>query len=183
MHINFKYSHPYEQCLNEKAPAIPRGEILAKISAMDKFWKSRGLEIEKVCKEVTGLSFVRKEIICYLNSGKALSEPLTIKIGEAENMQDALVHELIYALLMDNEIGFTEGWKAMFERFKDETPATKTYTGIYAIHLLVAEKLFPERIENVRSYSKVADYVKSGEIVDRIGANEIVKLIFQSLAF
>ncbi len=182
MNIKFKYSHHYEQCLNEKAVAIPRAEILAKISAMDRFWKLRGPATEKAFNDVTGLSFVKKEIVCYLNSGRTFSDPLTLKIENEESMQNNLVHELICVLLMDNEIGFTAGWETVLERFKNETAATKTQIGIYAIHLLAATKLFPEWIKNINSYPKSPDYEKSREIVDKTGADEIVRIIFPKTA-
>jgi len=73
MKIKFKFLQVYEQRLNEKAIVIPWEEIKAKIALLEEFWKSKGESIEKAFKDITGLSFVENDIVCYLNSGKSLS--------------------------------------------------------------------------------------------------------------
>lgn len=178
MDIKFKYSHVYQTTLSPKAELIPIKKIEASTAFMDAFWKSFGPSIEEILKEITGLSFTEKEITCYLVSDQTFSDPLTLKIENIEDMQDNLVHELMHVFLSGNQIGKTDGWKALFERFDGEFNATKIHLTIHSLHLLITQKLFPDRIKDIKSYSVWPAYVKSWEIVEEEGAENIIKSVF-----
>lgn len=176
MNIKFKYQHIYEQRLNPKAAILSSEKIEEGVALMDVFWKERGASVEMAMKEVTGLNFKQSSIVCYLNSTMSFSDPLTLAIEDAADMYDNLVHELIHIILMDNEEALL-GWQAMFERYKTEPRITKTHIGIHAIHELVALKIFPHRMERIKSYSKNPEYVRSWEIVNKDGAENIIAFI------
>lgn len=178
MNIEIKYSHIYEQELNPEASALSHAKIDEAENALVEFWKKNGSSIKKTLEHVTGLSFHKAVIPVYLNSSKIFSDPLTLKIEDTRDMQDNLVHELIHVLLIQNKTGELPGWKTLMERYKEKEPAVKVHIVVHAIHILVAQTLFPDRIERIKSYSTFPTYRKSWEIVDELGASNVVKEIF-----
>jgi hypothetical protein len=181
MKINFKYRHVYELNLNPKADLMSWDLIENRKTMLESFWKTKGRIIEKTFKEVTGLSFNRKEIDCYLNSSVSFSEPLTIKIKyrDEKDIQNTLVHELVHVILMANEPVFIDNWKAMYKKFKKESPTTKVHIAVHAIHFLIAEKIFPDRLSRIVDFATDKHYVRSWDIVKKVGAQKIVDSIFK----
>lgn len=178
LQIKFEYSHIYETHLNPDAKLLPSAEIENKIAEINTFWLKNGENIGSAFREVTGLDFKRSSVICYLNSIKCFSNPLTLTIEDTLDTQDNLVHELIHVLLMDNEESFIDKWRAMFERYKDESQVTKTHIGVHAIHELVAAIICPHRLERIKSYSVLPAYIRAWEIVKKDGAENIASSIF-----
>jgi hypothetical protein len=88
-----------------------------------------------------------------------------LKAEEMEDMQNNLIHELIHVLLTQNKIGTTEKWKSVMEKYKNEPQLTKVHIVIHKIHHELARAVFPERIESIKNYSVMPEYVKSWHIV------------------
>ncbi len=179
MDIKFKYSHIYEVNLNPTAEPIPIEIIKRKIEIIGDFWKEKGPQIEETLKEITGLSFREKETICWLNSKRSFSDPLTLAMVANPAMKDNLVHELIHVLLTQNDIGSTQKWKAMFDLLKQWSFPTKVHVIIHAVHFVLAQKLFPERVEYIRTFSVDEAYKKSWELVEEMGAQNIIDSVFK----
>lgn len=184
MDIKFKYSDIYETSLNTcrqckyKAELLPSEKIKSATKAISLYWERHSFDIMAVLKTVTGLSFKEKTITCYLNSSKSFSEPLTLKIeDDILVLKDCLVHELIHVLLTANNVTDTAGWKSMWNSYPDELKLTKVHIAVHAIHLLFAERLCPDRIPAIKSYSKRDPYVRSWEIVNEVGAEAVVKSV------
>lgn len=172
MNIKFTFSEIYEKTLN---PEYIHGSFFSneKIEMLETFWKEKEDQIEKEIRNATGLSFKEDSLTAYLNSKVSISSPLSIKIRENEDMCDTLVHELIHVLFAHNGIHKTEGWKKMNEDFKNEPHLTKNHILIHAVHYLIAEELFPNRIVSLMN-KKHPEYIRSWEIVNKLGAKYIV---------
>lgn len=175
MRIKFKYSHIYEKHLNPEVEPVPIEKVNTSILEMDTFWKADGPAIEKVFKDITGMSFVDDEIICYINSGKSFSDPLSLQIVDVKDMQDNLIHELAHVLLSGRA---PEKAKILWNKYKDEHVITRRHILVHAIHLLLTRNLYPERVERIKTYSKRINYIRSWEIVDQEGAEKIIELVF-----
>ena len=178
MDIKFKYSNVYETHLNPDARPLTHTEIVTKIATMEAFWKEYYTNIENAYKEVTGLSFKRDSVICYVNSGKTFSDPLSLEIEDDKDMQDNLVHELIHILLTDNHSSFEAKQLELYKKFPEEVFTTKIHVIVHAIHLLVAQKLFPERVDRIVNYSVLRAYRKSWDIVKEMSAQAVVDSVF-----
>lgn len=173
MDIRFIYSNQYEVTLNPKGQIQ---EVLTreKIKELGGFWKEYGEKIESTFKEISRLSFKSGLIKCYLNSTSSLSDPLSLKIEDTANMYDNLIHELSHIILSENNVGDTKGWKELQEDFKNEHPATRAHLLIHSIHSLITKKLFPQRMSHIENYSQWDSYKRSWEIVNQIGAQELI---------
>ena len=178
MKIEFKYSHIYELRLNPSAKMMLSKRITTSITKMEDFWEKEGSRIEKTLTSITGLNFTRQTIPCYLNSSQSFSDPLTLQIEKVDDMYDNLAHELVHVILTQNSKKIDKKWKAFFGRFKDEVFTTRVHIAVHAIHLLLAKSIFPNRVSRIRSYSKFRAYVRSWEIVEKEGADNIVFQIF-----
>lgn len=153
-------------------------KALEKIPKLRDFWTAHGKEIEETLKEITGLSFAEPTLSCYLNSKKTFSIPLTLSVEKDEDMFDNLVHELIHVLLEDNLFGRTSTWQTLMEQLKEYHFTVRVHVAIHAIHLLVASKLFPDRVERIKSYSVLPRYMKAWDLVKEMGAENITKALF-----
>ena len=78
---------------------------------------------------------------------------------------------------MQNDPEIKLGWQAFQKEFAAEIPLVRIHILVHAIHLLVAEQLFPKRIKAIRSYTDDPAYVRSWQIVDERGAAEIVAIL------
>jgi len=128
------------------------------------FWATKGEEIENVLKEITGLSFL-EDITVHLNDEYSKSYPiLRLKIEDYDDMIDNLIHELIHILLTHNEVGQTDKWETIMEKYKDEPQLTKVHIVVHKIHYLLTQKLFPTRTDAIQNYSRMPEYVRSWEL-------------------
>lgn len=160
MDITFKYSYPFQSSLSSESGDFPVYEL----QSMKDFWAIKGQEIVDSLKEITGLSYIEKSLTCYLNFQFSVSDPLCLKIEDIKDMEDNLVHELIHVLLSQNEIGLTQKWKDLMEKYKEESQLTKVHIIIHRIHYLLAQRLFPERINLIQIYSQKPAYKRAWEL-------------------
>ncbi len=177
MNLQFKFSYQYNAALN--GLAIEQKFLDKEIKMLSRFWKKDGKNIEKALKEVTGLSFKKKEIPCYINSEKSLSDPLSLKIlNNNEYMQNDLIHELIHVLITQNYDVIKKGWLKMKRDFSKEKPLTISHILVHAVHYLITKKLYPKRDVTYDSIHK--DYVRSWKIVLECIPAELVKKYIQN---
>ncbi len=96
-------------------------------------------------------------------------------------MRDNLIHELIHVILLQNP-SINKRWRkydaSIRAKYPDSSPTTITHVAIHAIHLLVAQKVTPRRILHIKTYSMMADYIRAWSIVEEMGADTIIKLLF-----
>lgn len=175
MDIKFKYSIQYEKTLNPEIADLKDSFVSVRIDYMNSFWSEYRDTIINQFKELTGLSFNEESLICYLNSKISLSDPLSLKMEDFYNMRDNLIHELTHVLLTQNNISESKGWKNMQKDFRKEYPATRTHIIIHSIHQNITKIVFPARIYNVENYSSLFSYTRSWEIVNEIGAMNLIK--------
>lgn len=145
---------------------------------MEALWKENGVAVLKTLEEITGLTFKQKEITCYLNSGKTFSDPLTLKVEDLKDMWDNLMHELVHVLLEDNEYGFTPEWKAYMEKLKQWHFTVRVHVPVNSVHLKLTQKLFPDRVERIKTYSVLPRYIKAWALIDETGADSVLKEVF-----
>jgi len=183
MKIKFIFSDQYESALlalrpkNNKA-TLEWKEINRLEKVLTEFWKKEGKRVEKVLKNITGLSFKDRDILCYLNSQITVSDPLSIRIEDQKDMADNLIHELIHILLSQNYPQIKKGWNKMFQKYKKERFTTKVHIGVHAIHIELAKQLMPHRIRKITSYSRDKAYRRSWDIIERETSREILNIIF-----
>lgn len=176
MKIKFVFSNQFEQALSQNP--VPFESARKALEGIEKQWNLWGRRIKEHLKRITHLEFTSKEITCYLNSKAAFSDPLSLKIEDSNYMLDNLVHELIHVLLTNNYKKIEEDIAAFHKKFQNEVFITRIHILIHAVHLLLAQEVFPERIKDIQEYSVNKDYRKAWEIVNNIGADKIVKDFF-----
>lgn len=167
MDINFKFSHIYQSYLSKTEP-LSNAEMAGHIKGINEFWNANHISIEASLKEITGLTFKEKKIPCYLNMDYSFSDPLSIRIQEPEKMKETLIHELIHVLFTQNNIKnkkFQNKWNKYWDDFKDEPRLVKSHILVHAVHNL----LTGQKRDSVK-----AEYVRSWEIVEKEGAQNLV---------
>lgn len=181
MNIKFKFSLPYEKALMLIKPKLEvvdsfrdakKHLIKSRIRALERFWATGAVEI--ALNKITSLKF-KENVVCYLNSARNMSDPLSIKIEDLKDMQDNLIHELIHVLLTQNNIGKKKGWKKIQDKYKNENQVTRRHILIHAIHELVTKEIRPSRLERIQKYSKNPYYINSWKIVKKEGAENLIK--------
>ena len=174
MNIKFIYSTSYDKSLNYMGKIVPKYIIMIKIGLLTYFWKKNQNIIEKILNEIANLSFKKEELFCNLNSVSSMSNPFSIKFEKISFMKDNLIHELIHIILTQNNIAETKGWKQIQQDFKNETVTTRNHILIHALHYLFLMKFNPSRKKYIMNYSQNIDYIRSWNIVNKIGAQNIV---------
>ena len=170
MDIKFIHSIPYEKALNKEIANLKGVFVMKKTQAMNSFWDKYGDKIVETLEKSIELSFDKTAPVkCYLNSTASLSDPLSIKFEDVNDMRDNLIHELAHIILTQNNIGETKGWKKLQKDYTNEHPATRTHILVHAIHLIVTKRLFPSRKTKIQNYSKMPAYIRSWEIVEQEG--------------
>lgn len=179
MKINFIYANIYQGSLNPGIEKPSESLVNKKLKMIEAFWKKNERNVEQSVGKITGLQFKKgRSIDCYLNTEKSFSEPLTLKMQEDKDMGDTLVHELMHVLLAHNHE--TGGWelkkmKKFLRDFKDEPMLTRNHILVHAMHYLIYKDIMPERIDAILNYSKRPEYVRAWEIVNKIGAEELIE--------
>lgn len=159
--IKFTYSKQ-----NSKALSAYCFDALHKsLKEMHVFWLKYAKVIEKELKIITGLSFQKKKIVCRLNFKRSLSNPLSLKVENIDDMKDNLIHELIHTLFTQNYKGkFKKIWDDFWQSHKDNS-LVKSHIAVHAVHYKFSQKLFPNRTKNIIDYSTDLNYKKSWAIV------------------
>ncbi len=180
MKINFIFSIPFERALLD--PSLSGQENLLtkeivdnKIRILDFFWETSGRDIVQTIEQITGYTFQKKEIDCYINSKISVSDPFCLKVREDYKMKNSVIHELIHIIFKQNKAGETEKAKKYRSDFEKENVITINHIILDAIHFLLTEKLFPDQLDMIQQ-KKNPYYARSWEIVRNMGAQKIVDL-------
>ena len=182
MQIKFKFSLPYERALMlyQAKPASLESFIVEKrkiiesrIKSLEKFWTKK---VQFAIEETVGLKF-KENVVCYLNSARNISDPLSIKIEDLKDMQDNLIHELIHVILTQNNVSQKKGWKLLQEKYKNENPITRGHILVHAVHEVVTKKIRKGRLKRIKAYSKNPNYKNSWRIVKKEGAENLLNFL------
>lgn len=164
MKINFKYSEQHNSSL-EGSFDIPNSRITEAIQYMEKFWSSKGDDIESSLNDILNLKFTKDDIDCYITSSASFSDPLSLKVEKNKDMEDNLIHELIHVLLTQNYPHIKDKWDTLMGEYEEYHQSTKSHIPVHAIHYMLCKKLYPDRIPKIISYSDHPDYVVSWNVV------------------
>lgn len=180
MRINFTFSIPFERSLNnqislEDQISLVQEDVQIKIEMLKVFWSKYGQMVEDILEDITGCKFKEEKIDCYLNSRISVSHPFCLKFNsDDERMKDTVVHELIHILFKQNNLASSRGAQMFKSDFENEHVLTYNHIILHAIHLIIAKRLFPERVERIQQ-KKNPHYLRSWEIVNQYGAENLVK--------
>jgi hypothetical protein len=175
MNLKFNLSHQYEMALVKGDLNIPWKEYSFKQSQMTGWWSKNENKINMALYDVAKLKFKSDILVCYLNSKITVSDPLSLKFEDVEDMKDNLIHELIHILLTQNYSKIRKTWDKFYSKsYQEESPATRTHMAVHSIHYLVTQNIRPGRIKHIKTYSLDKDYIRSWELVDTIGPDSII---------
>ncbi len=94
-------------------------------------------------------------------------------------MQDNLIHELIHVLLTQNISSIKKDIQAFHVKFTEFNFTTRIHILVHAIHLELAQTLYPSRVKAIQRYSKSKDYRTSWRVVRERGSGDIIGYIFK----
>jgi len=141
--------------------------------------EKKGKSILKEMSKITGLKWKEKKIICYVvGIGRSYSDPLTVRLyRNKSDFVDILTHELIHQIQMQNSSKTKNWFKYINKKYKTETSLTRKHILIHAVHWKILEKMFGKgRLKkNIKSLPKLKDYKRAWKIVEKDGADEIIK--------
>lgn len=119
-----------------------------------------------------------KKIKCYIiRTGKCFSDPLTVRYYKnKKDFIDVLVHELIHQIQIQNSEKFKKWKKYLEKKFPNESNLTINHILLHSIHKKIYLKSFnKKRLENnIKKDNNYYDYKRAWEIVEDIGADEII---------
>ena len=176
----------YEKALNKVAGLeMPSDEIFReKIDELEKLWGKWSDVIITELNEVTKLEWMDTDIRCYVTAGipASFSHPLTLKIyGSIDDTFDVFVHELIHRLLHNpnHPQRFKDARDALVKEYENESLRTRNHIILHAIHAHILVKFFDRsRLKRASQFLKTPDYMRSWEIVNTSGYENIIKRIF-----
>ena len=171
MKIQFIFSNIYENVISKK-PITPEKALKARL-IIERAWKKEGKKIIHSLEKITGLCF-QKDELCYLNSKASFSQPLSIKIEDSKTMLDNLTHELIHVLLTQNYGKIERPMKLFHTKWEKYNFTTRIHILVHAIHLELAEQIFPNRTKHIVGYSTNRNYRTSWEIVMKYGHKKLI---------
>lgn len=155
-------------------------EVLARVEKYKEIWQKHEQVILTGICDFTGLNFKRNVIDVYVVTGnpRSFSRPLVLRSGYSEGeFIINLTHELIHALLSDNEEIGTG--KLLLDRFPEESPLTRNHIIVNAVlkyvylDILKNEKLLERNLFLSKSHGSI-DYVRAWEIVEELGYKNVV---------
>lgn len=190
--VRFKFSWIYDQNYR-KSPGIQRwlkeqelnypsiDKIKAYIEKAERSWRPIEKKILSEQSKILGLPWHEKETVCYLvGVGIPFSDPLTISIiKRSENaFVDVLTHEMVHQLFMqgNNYENSKKAWDYIYTKYKSESQVTKIHIPLHALHKHILLNFFDKkRFSNEMKSVKSPDYIRSWEIVERDGYEQILQ--------
>jgi len=176
----YRNSSLIQKNLKKKKKTYPSmKKIESYTMAVKKVWKKEEKSILKEMSKITGLKWKEKKIICYVvGIGRSYSDPLTVRLFKNKSdFVDILTHELIHQIQMQNSSRIKNWFKYINKKYKTETGLTRGHILLHAIHWKILEKMFGKgRLKkNIKSLQKLKDYKRAWKIVEKEGADEIIK--------
>lgn len=149
---------------------------------LKQLWAKHGRAVLQTMSHVTGLPWREDRIIAYLTWGvRPFSDPLTLNLrADVVSVFETLTHELIHRIVSQplNNRRIRPRWHALVKRYPREDPLAVNHIPIHAVHDAIWRQLFPKRTAALRTDLKHPAYVRSWELVDTIGPEQIVKRLF-----
>lgn len=194
--INFVWSFIYEQTTHNLTVKENfdyekyKKYINNYLKKVKNIWKIKEKQVLNSCEEIAGLKWKKGEIPVYIikrSSIMPISDPLTIPIQfeseeeifplTPERFVDMMVHELIHNLFIQNEKEMGNYFEFILDKYKNEDFDTSIHLLLHSIHKKIFEKHFSKsRLnEEIEMSSFYPSYKKSWEIVNKIGADSIIK--------
>lgn len=193
--IDFRYSRIYDsgyknsphiiKILKKKRREYPSQEkIKTYISQIERLWEIKGDKILKEIQKITKLKWKERKIVCYvIGYGLPISDPLTLRLEQNKNdFLDTLSHELIHQIqIQDKRV--IKWFKQMQKEYEGGSPLTKNHIFLHAVHWKILEKLFGKKRlnRNINKHYKFQDYNQSWKIVEKEGADKIIKDFHKAL--
>jgi len=194
--INFVWSFIYEQIIHN--PTVKENFDYEKyqkyindyLKKVKNIWKTKEKQVLNSCEEITGLKWKKEKIPVYvikISSIMPISDPLTIPTQfesedetfslTPERFVDMMVHEIIHNLFIQNEKEIGNYFDFILNKYKKEDLDTAIHLLLHSIHKKIFEKHFDKsRLdEEIEMSSFYPSYKRSWEIVNKIGADSIIK--------
>jgi len=188
--INFRYSEPYDNRFRENPLIISSLKKLGKtypttdkvrdyVKEIKQYWKTYNSKLLREIEKVTGLKWNEKVVKCYIvGRCRPFSDPLTIGMHKNnEDFRDTLIHELIHQIQIQNRDKTRNWWNYLDKRYSKEKKLTKNHIFLHAI----LEKIYLDNFDESRlehdkeKCSKDPDYSKAWKIVEKEGADNVIK--------
>jgi hypothetical protein len=161
-----------------------RGEMLQrKIRAFQKHWHKISYQVLNEISKVTNIPWVEKDINVYLIPGvDSFSSPLCVAFRDNTDTTNTLVHELIHRNF--RQIDTEKHRERMRQRIREVAQPfepllklTRNHIVIHAVHKIIFDRCFkPAQEKRQRElHEKHGSYRRAWEIVDEVGAANIVK--------
>ncbi|TAK57492.1 hypothetical protein EPO17_01815 [Patescibacteria group bacterium] len=182
--VSFVRSIPYERVilsLIKKDQVLPNADFKKHIDAVESLWLQHSGTILGGIATILKLQWYTPQIKCYiLNAviGHSFSDPLTVQYFKTpEEYIHTLTHELIHCILIENQNQsiIKKSWENLIAEYKSESRVTRVHIIVHAVHEIILKKLFPEQLEKEKVKVDNPHYIKSWEIVDRVGAEKVVE--------
>lgn len=192
--VEFRYSEVYDRMyrestdmqsyLKKKKRKYPsREKILNYANKVEKLWKKYEKQIFTEISKTMKLSWKEKKILCYIiGCGRPFSDPLTIRVYEKKGtFIDTLTHELIHQIQIQNSKKYLKWHRYVLKHYPKEERITKTHILLSAVHWKVLEKLFGKKRvrEEIKKHCKDTGYRRAWEIVEKEGADKIIKIFIR----
>lgn len=190
--VVFRYSPIYdEQCRaafdllpKHKRPYPDVKTTVKFMRRLEKEWRKNEQRTFNAIQKYSGIRWTSNEHLCYVvGSGVPFSDPLTMPVfapqAPIDYASDVLCHELIHRNLI--ETAFLTRWKRIVAKLKKHYPKDTenalVHVIVHAIHEQIFLHLFTE--ERLKRDKRIMfahpDYRRAWEIVEKVGAEKIIK--------
>jgi hypothetical protein len=187
--ISFVRSIPYERVilnLIKKDQVLPDADFKKHIDAVESFWLRHSEKILGEIATILKLRWHTPQIKCYVLNviiGHSFSDPLTVQYFKTpEEYIHTLTHELIHCILIENrnQAIIKKSWENLIAEYKNESRITIIHIIVHAVHEILLKELFPEQYQKEKVKVDNPHYLKSWEIVDTVGATEVIKTFIKA---
>ncbi len=189
--VLFRYSSVYDDqwrfyAVQSGANTYPRTEkVRSFLDRLEQEWRVHEDVVFSSIAKNSGIPWETIEHTCYVvGSAAPFSDPLTLPVFSDEApidyAADVLTHELIHRNLLESS--FVGKWDGVMNRlrgdFPDASENTLVHVIVHAIHWRVFLEVFSaNRLERERRVmAKNADYQRSWDIVESVGAERVIRM-------
>ncbi len=190
--VVFRYSPIYDEQCHAAFDLLPKHEraypdtktTMAFMHRLEKEWRKNEQSIFNAIQKYSGAKWTIKEHLCYVvGSGVPFSDPLTMPVfapqAPIDYASDVLCHELIHRNLIESD--FLLRWKRIFTKLEKHWPKDTenvlVHVIVHALHEQIFLNLFTE--ERLKRDKRIMfthpDYRRAWEIVEKVGAEKIIK--------
>jgi hypothetical protein len=193
--LYISYSFPYDQMLTQlykkQFSEKQRKEGLLYAKKLQKEWDRVSDKIFKTTSDVSGLKWKKDFVVCYVvkHIPNPISRPLTLRINRNFiEQKTTIIHELTHNLLFQNYKKIKRMYTLtgkIYRKYAKESLNTKIHLPVHAIVKLTLEKAFGKEAKKyikyeTRFYGKRSiDYIRSWEIVEKEGPENILKQVIK----